>query len=274
MTPPAILYSLPARTEYTYSKDKYEKVPHQGVWSLQYSLYQLNPSLGFSFADGYFGPNTELIVKRYQANRGLMADGVAGPATQKRIIVGWKNSATDEVDVKPNLLDGFLESEGGWLLAPVNWSVPGGVDTGAVQNRVYDISGLHGGWTLSGGVPTDTLLAQVVFDANKVMEALDTKSTILKLATDLRSRRNAYFKGTNAAGNTIYPYTKASDRRSWEMASLYHNWPYAADLLAKGGTLPDKDAPWIPASVRATGVTTYSDWATYYVSKVTKYVQW
>ena len=274
MTPPAILYSLPARTEYSYSREKYEKVPHQGVWAIQFTLYQLNPSLGFSFADGYFGANTETIVKRYQANRGLVADGVAGPATQKRIIIGWKNSAEESVNVKEGLLDGFLEAEGGWLLAPVNWSVPGGVDVGAVQNRVYDISGAQGGWTLSGGVPTDDLLARVVFDANKVAEALDSKNTILKLGTDLRSRYNAYFKGTNSTGKLIYPYTKGNERRSWEQGSLYHNWPYAADLQAKGGTLPDKDAPWVPQSLRNQGITTYQDWADYYVSKVTKYVQW
>src|SRR6185436_6550538 len=113
MTPPAILYSLPARTEYSYSREKYEKVPHQGVWAIQFTLYQLNPSLGFSFADGYFGANTETIVKRYQANRGLIADGIAGPATQKRIIIGWKNSAEESVNVKEGLLDGFLEAEGG-----------------------------------------------------------------------------------------------------------------------------------------------------------------
>jgi len=274
MTPSPILYSLPATTEYSYSRKKYETVPHQGVWAIQYTLYQLNPSLGFSFADGYFGENTETIVKRYQANRGLTADGVVGPATQKRILVGWKNSATDEVDVEPNLLDGFLEAEGGWLLAPVNWSVAGGVDVGAVQNRVYDISGAGGDWPLQNGVPTDDLLARVVFDANKVMEALDSKNTILKLAKDLRSRYNAYFKGTNSSGVTIYPYTKGNVRRSWEMASLYHNWPSAADLLAKGGTLPEKDAPWVPQSLRNQGITSYRDWAEYYVGKVTKYVQW
>ncbi|MGW0522837.1 peptidoglycan-binding protein [Crossiella sp. NPDC003009] len=44
--------------------------------------------LGVSPADGIFGPATESAVKRYQANQGLVADGVVGPKTWQRILSG------------------------------------------------------------------------------------------------------------------------------------------------------------------------------------------
>lgn len=271
MTLPPVLNSLPARTEYTYSREKYSEVAHQGVYALQLSLYQINSNLGVNFADGYFGERTELAVKNYQSRRGLTPDGVAGQATQKRIIIGWKNTAESQVSVKEGLLDGFCESEGGWLLAPVNWSVYGGVDVGAVQNRVYDLSGaIQSEWTLIGGVPTDSLLQRVVFDPNKVQAALDAQLAVTTLGADLTHRHDTYYNDRNR----IYSYTRSNDRRSWEMASLYHNWPYAATLIAKGGQLSDKDAPWIPQSLRDKGITTYAEWADYYISVVTKYVQW
>ena len=276
MTPPAVCYSLPARTEHTYSREKYAEVAHQGVYALQLSLFQINSELGIGFADGYFGERTEQAVKSYQSRRGLTADGIAGPATQKRVVRGWINQVEG---VKDGLLDGFAEAEGGWLLAPVNWSVKGGVDVGAVQNRVYDLSGTSD-WSLlkdaNGNVigPTNDLLSRVVFDPNKVADALDSKARISALGKDLLIRRNAYFKGTNNVGVVIYPYTKGNDRRSWELAALYHNWPSAADLLAKGGTLPDKEAPWVPQSLRNQGINTYREWADYYIDKVTQYVVW
>jgi hypothetical protein len=264
-----ILYNLPVKTEYSYSRQKYEKVAHQGVWALQQALYEINPKLGVGFADGFFGERTEQAVKAYQKNRGLVADGIAGPTTQKRLIVGWKRQSENTSGVKDGLLDGFLEAEGGWLLAPVNWSVAGGVDVGVVQNRVYDLSGTTS-WPLVNGIPTQELIGKVAFDPNKVAYALDARLTIGDLGKHLTSRHNAYFNDKNK----IYPYTRGNHRRSWEMAALYHNWPYAATLIAKGGKLSDQEASWIPKSIRDTGVNTYAEWAEYYIDKVTKYVEW
>lgn len=267
--PAPILYSLPPKSEYFYSREKYEKVAHGGVWALQQALYEINPDLGVAFPDGYFGERTETAVKNYQSRRGLVADGIAGPATQKRLIVGWKNQVEKTSGVVEGLLDGFLELEGGWLLAPVNWSVAGGVDVGAVQNRVYDLSGTTS-WPLVGGIPTQQLINEVVFDPNRVAYALDARLTVGDLGEDLSNRRNSYFNDKNR----IYPYTRGNNRRSWEMASLYHNWPYAADRLARGYLLSDKEAPWVPQSLKDKGINTYAEWADYYVNKATKYVVW
>ena len=37
-------------------------------------------------ADGIFGPNTEKATKKYQQDRGLVADGIIGPKTWKRMV--------------------------------------------------------------------------------------------------------------------------------------------------------------------------------------------
>ena len=52
------------------------------VWLLQAALY-IN---GYHIApDGGFGPNTELAVRRFQLENGLIPDGIAGPFTFERL---------------------------------------------------------------------------------------------------------------------------------------------------------------------------------------------
>ena len=52
------------------------------VWLLQAALFLR----GYSVAvDGIFGPNTDLVVRRFQQDNGLNPDGVAGPFTFERL---------------------------------------------------------------------------------------------------------------------------------------------------------------------------------------------
>jgi hypothetical protein len=97
--------------------------------------YALQKHLSFVgvmvFADGAFGPLTEDAVKAFQGRHGLVVDGVAGPATQSKAVVLACGVVDASVPALPSgLLRGLLLSEGGLLLAPVNWAVAGGVDCG------------------------------------------------------------------------------------------------------------------------------------------------
>ena len=51
----------------------------EAVTRLQEGLYQLGYDPGT--VDGTFGPNTERVVKEFQTNNGLDADGIVGPRT-------------------------------------------------------------------------------------------------------------------------------------------------------------------------------------------------
>jgi N-acetylmuramoyl-L-alanine amidase len=53
------------------------------TWLLQAALYARGYNV--SPVDGIFGQNTELMVKRFQADNGLAADGVAGPNTFEKL---------------------------------------------------------------------------------------------------------------------------------------------------------------------------------------------
>ena len=45
----------------------------------------MQEALGIT-ADGDFGPGTERALKAWQADNGLVADGVAGPATFEKLL--------------------------------------------------------------------------------------------------------------------------------------------------------------------------------------------
>src|SRR5262245_22859554 len=89
-------------------------------------------------ADGAFGPKTDDKVRQFQKNQKLVVDGIAGNATQKRIVILIDAKTHDRhKDLPTGILRGFSESEGGNNLGAVNWQIAGGVDCGVVQIRCY-----------------------------------------------------------------------------------------------------------------------------------------
>ena len=177
------------------------------VWSLQKALTARGVAVG---ADGDFGPATLTAVKAWQKAKGLTADGIAGPATQKSLVQTTVDARSAQAPRPPDkLLYGFAEGEGGWYLAAVNWSVPGGVDCGAFQRRVY---------------------VEDYGDDAVVERAFNTSYQCDLLADALVDRFQAFLP---RAGTKDGTGGLSANEKAWRLAALYHNYPSGADTLSK-----------------------------------------
>jgi hypothetical protein len=70
--------------------------------------------------------------------------------------------------------------------------------------------------------------------------------------------------------------TQLTEQRAWELAILNHNWPYAAEQIAKGNTaFLEKPAAWVEAiGAHENGrlIRTGWEWANFYVKTKAIYV--
>lgn len=196
-------------------------------------------------ADGSFGPLTEAAVKDLQGIFHITQDGIAGPETQGKICQRAASNA--EAGKTPKgLLRGICEGESGNIIpCTTPLYTDGSRDYGPFQAHLHN--------------PSQERL-EVAYNPNK--EAVS-------VATETRGRFDKYVKtvGTQSA---------------WECAVLYHNWPAAAEQLAKSNTnwvyesegksytLNDR-APWIEA-LGVPGVTTGMQWCKFYIEKKIIYV--
>jgi hypothetical protein len=82
-------------------------------------------ALGFSLElDGAFGATTKKALTAFQEATGLVADGVAGPATQAKVLSLLGSLVHEDLSGVPDgLMRGFAEGEGANVLAATNWSV-------------------------------------------------------------------------------------------------------------------------------------------------------
>ena len=241
--------------------------PALGVWSLQRALNQVSESADIA-EDGIFGPRTHEVLQRYQRNRGLEPDGIAGYQTQKRILSGWINDVQSREKLPPGALTGIVAGEAGWNLSAVNWSVEGGVDGGGVQRRIY----VRSGW--SKGQPWPGY--QASFDPEKVQDAFNSRLQVYRLGDDLADLHEDFRigDGVMVAGKLAdyrpLNHIKGIDERAWRLALLHHNYPVAAIKMADGDELSaywHTAAAWVPDFARfkdGTQVRTPYEWCCYY----------
>lgn len=185
------------------------------VYGLQRGLNSLGATIG---ADGAFGPVTELAVRAYQRESGLLVDGLAGRDTQWTIVQRIEHVVDGlHAGLPVGLLRGLTEMESGSRLGAVNWSVAGGVDCGILQRRII-------------GPP---------FRAADLRAAYSPAAAMDASARELTGRA------------TTYRGYGLGRERAWRLALLGHNWPWAAAQLARYRKLPDPDgrAGWVPAGV-------------------------
>lgn len=221
------------------------------VWTLQLNLAILGFTTTF---DGYFGDNTELVVKGYQAARGLIVDGVVGFNTCKKIALELTTHAHDAFNMPDGLLSSVLENESGGLL----WAyTPHPSDSG------YDVFVYQAAFP--PWIPTDINLTN----------AASVKWLADNTAQKLRTQKDTYFLDPVHR----YIFTAGKNVYSWQLGTNYHNWPVASENLARFAhiypTDPARDnepADWI---LIASGgrLATPHEWVTNYIAKCTQFVK-
>lgn len=214
------------------------------VYALQDSLNAIGSSK--LAADGAFGPATLAAVQKFQTVERLVVDGVAGPATQSKLVVlACRTEELRLAQMPLGLMRGFALGEGGLMLAPVNVNGDG-TDCGPVQYHCV-------------GPP---------YVAARLMEAFSTRS-IGDAAADFAKRRDDYMTFAWARKQPD-PYEAAG-----RCAALAHNWPVGGSFYATYGHAPSPDAPctWVPRHADGsiachfpdgTEVRTRADWASFY----------
>jgi len=231
---------VPTSTDYTVEKGDRGVVP----WAVQRALNDRSaPNWGDGLPvveDGIFGEQTRLAVKSFQEASELKGDGRFGQKTSAAMaaVLGAKVPTS----VAPGLVRGIVQAESGNLIGAVNTSVPGGIDCGYVQRRVYEAD---------------------YSDQAVVRRAFDGLYQMNLLAKTLRSRHDAFYGRPGAK----------THKEAWKLAALHHNYPYAADQISKLG-VNNLSSYWTtPASwVEAIGakwadgepVQTPLDWCRYY----------
>lgn len=230
----------PSKTIYEFKKGDPDSI---GVAALQMALN----ARGYPepiFVDGNFGDVTDAAVRWFQQSRDLYVDGVAGLKTQTKLADEFGRLAKKELSLPSGLIYGLVEAEAGFRIAAVNWSQPGGVDCGYVQRRVY-------------GPPWDEELVQDAFDPS------------LQINKFAKTTRDQYIKFSDATRFPAVANKPNPTEYAWRLACLHHNWPYAADRLAKGFQLSaiEPSDPWWADGVKFDDgqlVKTYRDWAAFY----------
>jgi hypothetical protein len=284
------ILTLPTRTDYSLKRD--DTGAH--VFALQRALNGWNELT--LVEDGVFGVGTDIAVRHFQTARKFTTDGIAGPVTQ-HALVSYHIDRQDK-DVPEGLLAGFAEMEGGWLLGAVNWSVPGGVDCGALQRRVYDEANVDGDFWRAhvirqNGAPTgacdSALRDRVRADTKTVQRAFDVGYQARLLNESLSELATLFVQ---RAGSRDGHGGMSAREKAGRLAALNHNYPSGADTLSRT-PIASLSAYWTTPQTWVTGfqlrfpngdpVRTPLDWAHRYAGvlgrahgtngAVTKYVR-
>lgn len=211
------------------------------VFALQRALTVLGREL---MADGIFGTDTRRKLLNFQAAEDLTADGIAGGATQARMLKRLGALVHDSRPGVPDgLMRGFAEGEGANVLAATNWSVAGGVDCGTMQYRVYG--------------PPYSLAA--------LSRAFDAIDSMVRAGDEFLVRTSMLCTGAWILGK---PATRRAEL-SKRCAIMAHNWPAGARSIADHGTCssPDAIASWVGPNVKfpdGTPVRTRWEWCQFY----------
>lgn len=169
------------------------------VFAVQKALQDIGVTLS---VDEDFGEQTASKVRLFQNASTLKADGRVGPATSAKLAAKLANRVASTAP--PALIRGTIKAESAEMIGAVNASVPGGIDCGYTQRRVFE------------GDYNNLLAVRRAFDGLYQMNLL---------AATLRRRHDSFFGRPGAR----------THEAAWRLAALDHNYPYAAERISKDG---------------------------------------
>lgn len=196
-------------------------------------------------ADGIFGPATKASVVAYQRVVKLVADGIAGIATQKGLLLDDIWPQQERFRTPAGLARGVVEGECGWQIG--NYTAP------------------YADGTRDAG----SCMLHVVVNEDNLKRAFDPAYCIARLCRRLREGEvGAPYGHDDFLGKP----GAQTHRRAWELAVLSWNWPAAAVKLANGGKLSTAPAQWV-IDIGVAGVDSPAEWAEHYIESKTLYVR-
>ena len=190
------------------------------VYGLQSGLNVVLPGSPLK-TDGAFGPATHGAVRAFQKVGALTVDGIAGPTTQRALCLAILDHMHLD-DLPEGLPRSLMEGEGGYNFGAVNWSVPGGVDCGLMQHRVYE-----------------------PFTYEALADAFTAPVAILDACHDVRDRAFGN-PSRQITGFIDRPWVKSLSlaerkQKALRLALLAHNWPVGANDIAQDGRLARRE---------------------------------
>jgi peptidoglycan hydrolase-like protein with peptidoglycan-binding domain len=164
--------------------------------------------------DGWFGPQTDRAVRAAQTRLGLIVDGIAGPATLRKLLTPGITAAATATRVPTKVLGGIATHESMLDPAAVGYTTP------------HD----HGLMQINLDAFDEDSAEHITYE-----QAMDPNFSIPWTARRIRGQYDQWVGKTTAD--------------PWEVAILYHNSPYNSLRLAKSGVYPSTQAQQYVASV-------------------------
>lgn len=234
----------------------YRRTFKRGMSGTDVAALQLNLPVT---VDGWFGEQTGKAIRELQRRLNLFEDGIAGPATQQALVRERSASAELTWKLPTGMLASLVANESAFMVAAYS---PHPSDDG------YDIGAFQTSITVARDQTTLASAYDVLAGANRYAEAL-------------AKARKAYASPVDSLYRGEWPSTLPEERKgyTWQLAVLAHNWPYAAQNIAKIGRIfteegrDDREEAWI-VSASAGRLHTPREWVEAYVERATAFVDW